>query len=374
MMEKRKVKIYYTSDVHGYFYPTSYGDREVKPMGLFACASEYKKDDDTLVIDGGDMLQGSAYAYYSRNILGNCEYIAQMVNDCGYDFYTLGNHDFNYGQEYQVIYRNNHKGTCVCENVLDGEGNILYPHVIHTMKNGVKVGLVGIVTDYINVWEKKENLVGIQVVDPFEAAKKALEDLQGKVDLTICIYHGGFESDLETGKRLSETTENIGYKICTELGFDVLLTGKDLPILGAPARRYVPAGSKFSMIHGRDGKWVSISSGMEKIRILPNCLFVSSKVAILSVRASADGCSPSGATDGSGAVVSLSSHMAASCVLFDPFHQLVSRHQQPLADPQGGKGGSVQQLVGSGTGNAQCRGQLIGIQHRGQVFVVVVHV
>ena len=78
-MEKRKVKIYYTSDVHGYFYPTSYGDREVKPMGLFACASEYKKDDDTLVIDGGDMLQGSAYAYYSRNILGSCEYIAQMI-------------------------------------------------------------------------------------------------------------------------------------------------------------------------------------------------------------------------------------------------------------------------------------------------------
>lgn len=232
-MEKRKVKIYYTSDVHGYFYPTSYGDREVKPMGLFACASEYKKDDDTLVIDGGDMLQGSAYAYYSRNILGSCEYIAQMANDCGYDFYTLGNHDFNYGQEYQAIYRNNHKGTCVCENVLDSEGNILYPHMIHMMKNGVKVGLVGIVTDYINVWEKKENLVGIQVVDPFEAAKKALEDLQGKVDLTICIYHGGFESDLETGKRLSGTTENIGYKICTELGFDVLLTGhQHMPVAG----------------------------------------------------------------------------------------------------------------------------------------------
>ena len=69
--------------------------------------------------------------------------------------------------------------------------------------------------------------------DPFEAAKKALEDLQGKVDLTICIYHGGFESDLETGKRLSETTENIGYKICTELGFDVLLTGhQHMPVAG----------------------------------------------------------------------------------------------------------------------------------------------
>lgn len=232
-MEKKKVKIYYTSDVHGYFYPTTYGDCKVKPMGLFACASEYKKDDDTLVLDGGDMLQGSAYAYYSKNILGTCEYIAQMVNDCGYDFYTLGNHDFNYGQAYQAIYRKNHKGTCVCENVLDSDGNILYPHVIHTMKNGVRVGLVGIVTDYINVWEKKENLVGIQVVDPFEAAKKALEDLQGKVDLTICIYHGGFESDVETGKRLSDTTENVGYKICNELGFDILLTGhQHMPVAG----------------------------------------------------------------------------------------------------------------------------------------------
>lgn len=232
-MEKKKVKLYYTSDVHGYFYPTSYGDREVKPMGLFACASEYQKDDDTLVLDGGDMLQGSAYAYYSKNILGTSEYIAQMVNDCGYDFYTLGNHDFNYGQAYQAIYRKNHKGTCVCQNVLDSEGNVLYPYVIHTMKNGVKVGLVGIVTDYINVWEKKENLVGIQVVDPFESARKALEELKGKVDLTICIYHGGFESDVETGKLLSDTTENVGYKICRELDFDVLLTGhQHMPVSG----------------------------------------------------------------------------------------------------------------------------------------------
>ena len=87
---------------------------------------------------------------------------------------------------------------------------------------------------------EKENLVGIQVVDPFEAAKKALEDLQGKVDLTICIYHGGFESDLETGKRLSETTENIGYKICTELGFDVLLTGhQHMPVAGRMVKRHL---------------------------------------------------------------------------------------------------------------------------------------
>lgn len=224
-MEDKILKIYFTSDVHGYFYLTSYGDYEIKPMGLFACAEDFKKDGNTLVLDGGDMLQGSALAYYSKNVLGTPEVLTQMVNDCGYDYYSLGNHDFNYGLNYQKIYRDAHNGVCLCQNVCDNEGRILYPYVIHQIENGLRVGLVGIVTDYVNVWEKKENLEGIQVTDPFEAAKKALEELRGKADVTVCIYHGGFECDLETGQRLSDTTENIGYRLCRDLDFDILLTG-----------------------------------------------------------------------------------------------------------------------------------------------------
>jgi 2',3'-cyclic-nucleotide 2'-phosphodiesterase/3'-nucleotidase len=45
------------------------------------------------------------------------------------------------------------------------------------------------------------------------------------VDITVCIYHGGFENDLETGELLSATGENQAYRICKELDFDVLLTG-----------------------------------------------------------------------------------------------------------------------------------------------------
>jgi hypothetical protein len=36
---------------------------------------------------------------------------------------------------------------------------------------------------------------------------------------------GGFECDLESGETLSQTTENVGYRICKELDFDILLTG-----------------------------------------------------------------------------------------------------------------------------------------------------
>ena len=224
-MDNRKLKIYFTSDTHGYFYPTTYGDLIPKNVGLFSCIPNWKKDENTLVIDGGDVLQGNAFSYFTNHVPKSSKILADIMNDCGYDYYTLGNHDFNYGLEYQKEYRDNHKGHCVCQNVLDDTGNHLYPYEIKVMPNGLRVGIVGIVTDYVNVWEKKENLVGVQVVDPFIEAQKALSELKGKTDINICIYHGGFEADLDTGRRLTESTENVGYKICEELEFDILLTG-----------------------------------------------------------------------------------------------------------------------------------------------------
>lgn len=219
------LKIYFTSDIHGYFYPTSYGDKKRKEMGLFACADGFQKDENTLVIDGGDVLQGSAFAYYCSREVNSPEVMAEIMNDCGYDYYTLGNHDFNYGLAYQKAYQRRHHGKCVCQNVEDVEGNVLYPYDIRIMPNGLRVGLVGLVTDYVNIWEKEENLSGIRITEPFLAAGRALEEIKDKVDITICIYHGGFERDIQTGKILSATTENIGYRICKELDFDLLLTG-----------------------------------------------------------------------------------------------------------------------------------------------------
>ncbi len=216
---EQTLKIYFTSDVHGYFYPTTYGDLKRKRSGAVLVCPGFKKDENTLVIDGGDILQGSAFAYYCRQKSGSPQAIADIMNDCGYDYYTLGNHDFNYGMDYQNAYIEAHHGACVCQNVVDEAGRACHPYVIHTLGNGLRVGIVGIVTDYVNVWERKENLAGICITDPFEAAKEALLHLKKEVDITLCIYHGGFECDLKTGERLQKTTENVGYRICKELDF-----------------------------------------------------------------------------------------------------------------------------------------------------------
>lgn len=57
-----------------------------------------------------------------------------------------------------------------------------FPARIHTLENGLRIGIVGIVTDYVNIWEKPEHLAGIAITDPVPAAAAALEKLRGQVD------------------------------------------------------------------------------------------------------------------------------------------------------------------------------------------------
>ena len=222
---ERNFTIYFTSDLHGYIYPTDYRSREERDIGLFKCANRFEKDGNTLIIDGGDLLQGSPLGAFCHDTLGDAGRFAQIMNRCGYDYVTLGNHDFNYGMAYLDSYLDTLHARCVCENVRwDGAG-VRFPARIHTLENGLRIGIVGIVTDYVNIWEKPEHLSGVTISDPVPAARAALEKLRGQVDVTLCIYHGGFERDLATGRVLSTTHENVAYRLCQELDFDLLLTG-----------------------------------------------------------------------------------------------------------------------------------------------------
>ena len=221
----KKLTIYFTSDMHGYFSPLDYATGERADTGTANCMSRFQNDGNTLIIDGGDTLQGSPFTYFlHKNGLENPCVPAQMLNCGGYDFFTLGNHDFNYGQEYLYRFLASTDAYCLCANV-EGLRGVEKTAVV-TMKNGLRVGLTGIVTHHINIWEKPENLAGLTITDPIPAAKAALEALkQERVDITVCIYHGGFENDLDTGALLSQSDENQGYRICRELDFDILLTG-----------------------------------------------------------------------------------------------------------------------------------------------------
>ena len=222
------MRIIFTSDTHGSLYPINYAQNRPENTGLFCVAGQIEKDGNTLVIDGGDSLQGTPLISYYLEHRNEYDFhpMAEGFNEMGLDYYTLGNHDFNFGYDAILDYVSAMKATLICANVVDKRGALgVKKNVIHVLEDGTRVGITAAVTGYVNVWEQKENLTELEVKDPVECLKQELEELKGKCDITVCIYHGGFEEDLLTGKSLSETRENEACRIAREMDFDILLTG-----------------------------------------------------------------------------------------------------------------------------------------------------
>lgn len=222
-----KLKILFTSDLHGYFFPTDYIHTGCRPMGVNALSGMFRaaRDENTLTIDGGDTLQGSPFAYYAAHH-GRVPLLARAMNDAGYDYVTVGNHDFNYGYETLSGYLNALNAKALAANVTDLGGEMpLFQTDVRALPNGLRVGVVGAVTDWVNRWEKLANLAKLRVNDTLSAVQRAYESLRGKCDVTVCVYHGGVEKDLDTGRVYSDSGENLACRIAETCPFDILLTG-----------------------------------------------------------------------------------------------------------------------------------------------------
>lgn len=228
---------YFTSDTHGHIFPSNYANGLPDSHCLANLAAEVAKDGNTLVLDGGDTLQGTPLMqYYLAHRKDFALHpAAAAFNAMQLDYFTLGNHDFNFGYDTLWEYLTAMQATCLCANVEDPDGRLpIAKTTVHTLANGVRIGLAGVVTDWVNVWEQPANLEKLRITDAFTAAKTALDSLRGKCDMTVLLYHGGFEENLQTGNVLSDSGENIACRIARELDYDLLLTG----------HQHIPQGGK----------------------------------------------------------------------------------------------------------------------------------
>jgi len=211
--------LYYTSDIHGYLFDTDYISTEGDGMGYFQAASHFRKG--SLILDGGDILQGSALArYVLKNGIRPFPQ-AEALRQAGVCAYIPGNHDFNYGPDTLFNFIQDATLPLLAANLADQSGRMpIIPYKVFTTDDGLRIGIVGVITDYVNIWERAENLGSLRVTDSVNAAGKALCALrQESPDYTVCVYHGGYDSTETPGKM----QENRAEELCA-LGFDVLLT------------------------------------------------------------------------------------------------------------------------------------------------------
>ena len=225
------IRILLTSDIHGYIFPHSYADDRTYRVGMAAVSTLISKlkDENTILIDNGDILEGSPLCYYHYHF--HPEQIspfAYAMNHIGYDFYNLGNHDFDHGQNRLMEHIASLKMPCITSNVSYKGKQLSKDYHILNVDNK-KIALFGLTTQYIPNWEEKDKISDLSFTDALDKAKATVKIIQEKEhpDYIICAYHGGLERDPRTHELTEKDTgENEGYMICKEIPeIDILLCG-----------------------------------------------------------------------------------------------------------------------------------------------------
>ncbi|WP_411680942.1 5'-nucleotidase C-terminal domain-containing protein [Clostridium thailandense] len=229
-----KITIVGTSDVHGSILPIDYSSMKAANLGLAKVSSYVNSvranNDNVMLVDSGDTIQGTPLSYYFDKIDTSSEYpMMKVMGAMKYDTWTLGNHEFNYGltvlnrvikdaqkEGINVLSANTYKTT--------DNSNFVKPYVVKTFKvNGkdVKVGVLGLTTKCIPNWENASNYSGLKFNDLVDEAKKWVPVLKDKekVDIVVATIHSGEESANDTipenqVKAVASSVDGIDAIIC----------------------------------------------------------------------------------------------------------------------------------------------------------------
>lgn len=229
-----KIKIVYTTDVHGNFFPVDYITMSPVEGSLSRVVSaidsirETPGGNNLVLLDNGDFLQGQPSVYYYNYIDTISPHLAsEIYNYIGYDATTIGNHDVETGHAVYDRWRSQNRMPLLGANVIDNKSGQPYlrPYVI-LEKDGVRIAVLGLLTPAIPAWLSENLWSGLSFEDMVTSAKKWMPIIKSNEnpDIIIGLFHSGHDETMRTG----EFIENASLKIAREVpGFDALLIGHD---------------------------------------------------------------------------------------------------------------------------------------------------
>lgn len=195
-LKTKHITILHTNDVHSYIDPFP-SDHPRNPNGggvarrAAIIESIRKENPNVLLLDAGDIFQGTPYFNYYG---GELEF--KLMSMMKYDISTIGNHDFDNGLEGLYAQLPNATFDFVSANydfkntVLDGH---IKPYKIKVIDD-VKIGVFGLGVSLEGLVDKK-NYKETVYNDPLEVSKDMARILkhEKKCDIVICLSHIGFK-------------------------------------------------------------------------------------------------------------------------------------------------------------------------------------
>ena len=197
------IQILGTSDLHGRFMNYEYARNQKSDGGLnqiSTLVNEARKENpNTIVVDNGDTIQGN-FNHLFKN--GDNPMVMGM-NAIGYDVFSLGNHEFNYGMDNlnDVVSQANDNLDVLCANLYK-DGKRVYGGYTTREIEGVEVALIGVVSPHIMKWDS-ENLKGYEAKNPAEEVGFVIDEIEnrpeGGADVYAVVSHVGLESEYGNG-------------------------------------------------------------------------------------------------------------------------------------------------------------------------------
>jgi 5'-nucleotidase len=234
------ITILHTNDTHSQIDPLPPNDRNAGKGGVARRATLVKRirkeNPNTLLIDAGDVLQGTPYFNFYK---GEVEYKAMSA--IGYDVGTLGNHEFDNGLEALAAALKFANFDIVSANY-DVQGTPLEgrvkPYVVKTV-GGIRVGLFGLGISPVALITPA-NFKGITYNDPVLTARDTVKTLREKerCALVVCMSHLGYS---ENPRRNSVEDKQVATQVD---GIDFIASGHSHLFMQQPVELTQPCGAK----------------------------------------------------------------------------------------------------------------------------------
>ena len=155
-VEKRTLNFYALNDFHGAFlYDEENEQTGLSRIGEFLINQKENDPENTFIISSGDMFQGGAESNITHG-----EVVIEAMNEIGFDSMTIGNHEFDWGEETLKEMASKMDFPLLGINVFyeeEGNENIssltrpsyIFPSTI-VKKEGIKVGIIGSIMQNID--------------------------------------------------------------------------------------------------------------------------------------------------------------------------------------------------------------------------------
>lgn len=181
-----KLTVIGTTDIHGHIFSPENRPNLLKLVRAVSDEVRAAGRENTLVIDCGDLIQGSAEVQIDQG-----KTVLDLLNSAGYDVWVPGNHDFEYGIGTLLARGKMFKGDLLCGNLLL-RGNAPVPAWKLYERAGLKVAVIGITSEFIATWSWRPEATGVTVGETIPALERILpEIMRAKPHLIVLAVHAG---------------------------------------------------------------------------------------------------------------------------------------------------------------------------------------